>query len=347
MRSKRKGSEELKASFCMSEKYIANAVKILQSYNIYYEIDGSIKDLCGEVFINVNKIDKDYVIDLFKKHGIGFEIKIILEGNMNRKRANDIQYWVERVDHFNWYAEIYISQNGEVIYDKLLDEGDFRNYKKVLEDWANMEGNDFVKKWTTFERSAEEHDEYKYEIYVGYLADIFTNDGGIITIAEYEDKDIEVNISFDEGAYVKEMYDYLKNKSSDDVYDFLNELAVYTEGLQASKNKGIYDKFGDKKIEIILEEKMNRKRANYRGWENYETWAVVLWIENDEELQNYFYELSKELTKDELAQEIVNYLQDENPVLLGPSCFSDFMQNAIGNVNTHEIAEFIKECVEE
>lgn len=104
----------------------------------------------------------------------------------------------------------------------------------------------------------------------------------------------------------------------------------------------------------------NAKDDRYNGWTNYATWAVALWIDNDEGSQTYWrQEAAREMqeapngqmvrdgvwTADEaarfnLAEQLKSESTDTAPDL-GASVYSDLLQAALDDVNWKEIAENI------
>jgi hypothetical protein len=94
----------------------------------------------------------------------------------------------------------------------------------------------------------------------------------------------------------------------------------------------------------------------YNGWGNYETWAVALWIDNDQ--RNYSHgqlsaqnaydnaEASESFTREEqavidLANELKEWIESENPLASDVSMFADLLNAALGEVDWHEIAEHL------
>jgi len=84
----------------------------------------------------------------------------------------------------------------------------------------------------------------------------------------------------------------------------------------------------------------------YSGWKNYETWAVVLWLNNDEGSQAWArevaaaagdpYEGRKAL--EDMVEELI--FGDEAPASLA----SDLFTHALGRVDWQEVYEaFIEE----
>jgi hypothetical protein len=104
-------------------------------------------------------------------------------------------------------------------------------------------------------------------------------------------------------------------------------------------------------------------KNGYNGYANYETWAVILWLENEQGTARYWREVAHELKEaapgcqqvDEglwsveqaahfrLADRLKDEVTDEAPDL-GPSLYSDLMQAAFCEVDWHEVAEaFLEE----
>jgi hypothetical protein len=91
----------------------------------------------------------------------------------------------------------------------------------------------------------------------------------------------------------------------------------------------------------------------YNGWTNYETWAVALWLDNDEGSYERARELARE-ARDEsagmgvspykrtpeglLADQFKDWVQEESPDL-GASLYSDLLSAALSEVDWYEIAE--------
>lgn len=107
--------------------------------------------------------------------------------------------------------------------------------------------------------------------------------------------------------------------------------------------------------------KSNEK--GYQGWANYETWATMLWINNEQPVYNYWHERAREImqevkkhkkheywTVDEeikftLADELKDEINDNMPSVKG--VYADLLQSAIDNIDYDEIAEAILRDVKE
>lgn len=102
----------------------------------------------------------------------------------------------------------------------------------------------------------------------------------------------------------------------------------------------------------------------YNGWTNYETWAVHLWLTNEEGSYNSCHELAANAKKDAtesepvrkgwwteeqgakfpLADRLESRIKKGNPLIDQPSLYSDLLGAAVGRVDWYEIAEaFLEE----
>lgn len=105
----------------------------------------------------------------------------------------------------------------------------------------------------------------------------------------------------------------------------------------------------------------NTNTANkdrYNGWTNYETWAVSLWIDNDQATYHYWREetarhareadsdemvakglwTNREAARHNLARQLKDEISDAAPDL-DASLYSDLLRAALDEVNWTEIAE--------
>lgn len=92
--------------------------------------------------------------------------------------------------------------------------------------------------------------------------------------------------------------------------------------------------------------------TTYNGWTNYETWAVNLWLDNDQGSQEYWREIAEEIYRDsaprnsltrrdvatyDLADRLKSEVADNAPDL-GASLYSDLLGAALSEANYDEIA---------
>lgn len=89
---------------------------------------------------------------------------------------------------------------------------------------------------------------------------------------------------------------------------------------------------------------------SYQGWTNYETWAVALWLDNDQGSYEYWRDVAEEIKEDEgdeddedihlaaLASRLKDEFEEGMPDL-GASLWSDLLGAALSEVNWYEIAK--------
>lgn len=95
----------------------------------------------------------------------------------------------------------------------------------------------------------------------------------------------------------------------------------------------------------------------YRGWRNYETWNVALWLDSDEGMQTLFAERAQELLNETddsgdiyerrndaslpLADELETFITDTDMGMpdLPNSMYSDLLNHALDCVGWREIAD--------
>jgi len=104
------------------------------------------------------------------------------------------------------------------------------------------------------------------------------------------------------------------------------------------------------------------KRSDYQGWENYETYLVKLWIDNDrgfvDMVKEWVQEIKDEKSTEsedeysfssaavELGDRIKDYIEDNSPLVDTADFYADLLNSAISEVDFREIADsFIQELV--
>jgi len=106
--------------------------------------------------------------------------------------------------------------------------------------------------------------------------------------------------------------------------------------------------------------------TEYNGWPNYETWAVKLWIDNEQPTQEYWFEQAQRAQREApnadfvkrgiikpeeearitLARQLKDELEEDAPDL-GASMYADLLGAALGSVAWHRIAEALLEDIDE
>ena len=106
-------------------------------------------------------------------------------------------------------------------------------------------------------------------------------------------------------------------------------------------------------------ERIPESPNRYNGWTNYETWAVNLWLTNEEGTYHYCRDLARqavaeapecrqvrdwiwaadEAKKFLLSDRLREFVEEMNPLTDGASMFTDLLNAAISEVDWHEIAE--------
>ncbi len=103
----------------------------------------------------------------------------------------------------------------------------------------------------------------------------------------------------------------------------------------------------------------------YNGWTNYETWAVMLWIDNEQSSQSYWADAARECqteTADQQPNQFMDHAgnarsmlaerlkaehdsESEHPVFAAAdgTVYADLLNAALSEVNWHEIAKSLIE----
>lgn len=104
----------------------------------------------------------------------------------------------------------------------------------------------------------------------------------------------------------------------------------------------------------------------FNGWTNYETWAVALWIDNEQASYNYWRDQAEhhrymaseseamahqgvspqEEARRTLAGQLKEEITDASP-LSDATLYADLLQSALGEVDWYEIADHLVGDVEE
>lgn len=106
--------------------------------------------------------------------------------------------------------------------------------------------------------------------------------------------------------------------------------------------------------------------SRYQGWANHATWAVSLWLNNDEGTYLFCRRLARESVEDAdgcdqvtdgiwtatearrfiLADRLKEYVAELNPLTDQPSLFSDLLTASLDEVNYEEVADGFLEDLE-
>ncbi len=83
-----------------------------------------------------------------------------------------------------------------------------------------------------------------------------------------------------------------------------------------------------------------------RGWKEYVTWFVKLWINNDGACYRHQGQLAVlHPHRDDLAKALKAWITGGNPLPESNSIYSDMLGSALDNVDWDEIAEHVLEDV--
>lgn len=85
-------------------------------------------------------------------------------------------------------------------------------------------------------------------------------------------------------------------------------------------------------------------KMSYNGYENYQTWAVALWLDNGESTSDLISDIIKHARSDyDAADQLKDIIEDMNPLANQASMFTDILNSALSDINYLEIIESHKE----
>lgn len=78
----------------------------------------------------------------------------------------------------------------------------------------------------------------------------------------------------------------------------------------------------------------------YNGYSSKFTWLVSLWLDNDYGLYSLLREWAKEVkSKQQLADQVKDFVEEQNPLAAEASMYSDMMSYTIALVDFNEVVE--------
>ena len=88
----------------------------------------------------------------------------------------------------------------------------------------------------------------------------------------------------------------------------------------------------------------------YNGWKNYPTWAVHLWLDNEQGSQDECVRMAQTFTREthpryEMAHWLKDMVREDEPE--DASCFTDLLGYALDCVDWYEIADAYLEMARE
>lgn len=87
------------------------------------------------------------------------------------------------------------------------------------------------------------------------------------------------------------------------------------------------------------DQKETVREKGYNGWTNYETWAVALWIDNEQGTYHQRREIVREHTEAYKCSYALKEWITEMAPDLGATLWSDLLTASLGEVNWHELAK--------
>ena len=77
----------------------------------------------------------------------------------------------------------------------------------------------------------------------------------------------------------------------------------------------------------------------YQGWANYETWAVALWINNEQSSQTQATEIASQAdSEDNAAEGLRRWVEGMNPLADQGTLFSQLLNAALSEVDWYDVA---------
>lgn len=83
------------------------------------------------------------------------------------------------------------------------------------------------------------------------------------------------------------------------------------------------------------------QEGGYQGFTNYETWAVALWLDQDQGMYEMIREAAPTMEGYELGEYIKDMLEEDMPEL-GNTMWADLLNGALEAVNWQEVGENAK-----
>lgn len=89
----------------------------------------------------------------------------------------------------------------------------------------------------------------------------------------------------------------------------------------------------------------NESLEGYNGYDNFETWCVNLWLNNEQRLQEHAREIVAETVGRVFGAEdaLKAWVEDDLIPDLGATFAHDLLRHSIGGVNWTEVAESFRE----
>ena len=119
------------------------------------------------------------------------------------------------------------------------------------------------------------------------------------------------------------------------------EDAIPGNGREADERTEVTEEAGVLKADItegLGKEAAVEKKADYEGWVNQETWAVALWLDNDQGLYQAVQEAKSTIPDvGQFAQWLQTFVEEQRPDL-GATLWNDMLSHGLANVKWYDIA---------